>query len=295
VRIGNAAATQFQLDIYGEVMSALHVSSTLGVGEDDEEIWRLQCTLVEFIEQNWRRKDAGLWEMRGEQRHFVHSKVMAWVGVDRAVKAIERDGRVGPLERWRTLREEIHADVCARGFSDDRQAFTQYYGGDNLDASALLIAVVGFLPPDDLRVTQTVAAIEQELITDGLVYRYRNNGGLDGIRGQDRAFIPCSFWLVVYYALAGRRQEGRDLFTHLLSLRNQLGLLAEGYEKGLGQLGNFPLALSQAPLILAAHALDDPTRLTATVSGNAKTETADATSVTPQQPGAKSATQPETQ
>jgi GH15 family glucan-1,4-alpha-glucosidase len=269
VRIGNAAAEQFQLDIYGEVMNALHVSAAIDVGADDEDIWPLQCKLVEFIEQNWRRKDAGIWEMRGEQRHFVQSKVMAWVGVDRGIKAIENTGRLGPLERWRRLREEIHTDVCAHGFNDDRQAFTQYYGGDGLDASALLIPLVGFLPLDDVRVRQTVAAIEQELLTDGLVHRYRNDDGLDGIHGHDRAFIPCGFWLVDYYAFAGRQQEARELFTHLLSLRNHLGLLAEGYGPDVGQLGNFPLALSQATLILAAHALDDPNRLIAAVSGNA--------------------------
>ena len=294
VRIGNAAADQFQLDIYGEVMNALHVSAASAVGADDEDIWPIQCELVEFIEQNWQRKDAGIWEVRGEQRHFVQSKVMAWVGVDRGIKAIESTGRPGPLERWRSLREEIHTDVCAQGFNEDRQAFTQYYGGDNLDASALLIPLVGFLPPDDIRVKQTVTAIEQELITDGLVYRYRNDDGLDGIRGHDRAFIPCSFWLVVIYALTGREQEARELFTHLLTLRNQLGLLAEGYEPDVGQLGNFPLALSQATLILAAHALDDPSRLMAAVSGNATTHTAKSASARLERSRPDPAAQPET-
>jgi GH15 family glucan-1,4-alpha-glucosidase len=251
VRIGNAAAEQFQLDIDGEVMNAIHVSSAIGVGEHDEDIWPLQCKLVEFIEQNWRREDAGIWEVRGEQRHFIHSKVMAWVGVDRAVKTIECDGRRGPLERWRRLREEIHADVCAQGFTKERESFTQYYGGDNLNASSLLIAPVGFLPPDDVRVKQTVAAIEQDLITDGLVYRHRNPRRAGRNPRSRPSLHPCSFWLVVYYAIAGRQQEARALFTHLLSLRNQLGLLAEGYELGLGPLGNFPLALSLNPWIVS--------------------------------------------
>jgi GH15 family glucan-1,4-alpha-glucosidase len=255
VRIGNDAARQFQLDVYGEVMDSIHLARRAGIAPD-RPAWHLQRVLLEFLESNWREPDEGIWEVRGPPRQFTHSKVMAWVALDRAVKGVERFGLDGPLERWRRLREEIHVEVCRDGFDPDRKTFTQYYGSRELDASLLMIPLVGFLPPSDPRVHGTVEAIERELVHDGLVFRYSTDSTVDGLPAGEAAFFACSFWLADNLALLGRRREARELFERLLSLRNDLGLLAEEYDPVAGrQVGNYPQAFSHVGLINTAHNL----------------------------------------
>jgi GH15 family glucan-1,4-alpha-glucosidase len=255
VRIGNAAAGQFQLDIYGEVLDALYQASTLGLGDVHGD-WDLQSALLEHLVTIWKEPDDGIWEVRGERRHFTYSKVMAWVALDRAIKSVERYRLPGPVGAWRKVRDEIHREVCERGFSAARGAFMQSYGSDALDASALLIPLVGFLPPSDPRVRSTVAAIERDLTASGLVLRYRHESTDDGLPGSEGAFLACSFWLIDNYVLLGRREEAHALFDRLLSLRNDLGLLAEEYDPRTGRmLGNFPQAFSHIALINSAHNL----------------------------------------
>jgi len=252
VRIGNGAHDQLQLDVYGEVMDTLHVAMKYGIQPQDDA-WRVQTALMEFLETGWRQPDSGIWEVRGPRRDFTHSKVMAWVAADRAVKAVERFGAAGPVERWRTLRDEIHRDVCARGFNSARNAFVQYYGSNVLDASLLMIPLVGFLPASDPRVTATVAAIQRELMRDGLVSRYQTESGVDGLPPGEGAFLACTFWLADNLALAGRHAEAREIFERLLALRNDLGLLAEEYDPVLRrQVGNFPQAFTHVCLINTA-------------------------------------------
>ncbi|MBO1414056.1 glycoside hydrolase family 15 protein [Streptomyces sp. FH025] len=250
VRVGNGAAGQLQLDVYGEVVEALHLAHLTGLARNDHA-HLLQLRLISWLEQHWREPDEGIWEVRGPRRHFVHSKVMAWVAVDRTVKLLEQTDCEGPVERWRELREEIHADVCAHGYDPERNTFTQYYGSRELDASLLLIPQVGFLPPDDKRVIGTVEAIQRELSTeDGFVLRYPTSGGVDGLPGDEGAFLACSFWLADALALIGRVGEARELFGKLLAIRNDLGLLAEEWDPRLKrQVGNFPQAFSHVPLI----------------------------------------------
>ena len=255
VRVGNAAATQLQLDVYGEVMDALHVARRAGLA-NDPDAWALQRALVEHLEVAWREPDEGIWEVRGPRRHFTHSKVMAWVAFDRAIKAVERHGASGPVERWRQLRADVHAEVCREGFDARRNTFTQYYGSEDLDASLLMIPLVGFLPATDSRVLGTVAAIERELMWDGFVQRYRPKEHIDGIPGGEGAFLACSFWLADNYALQGRREDALRLFERLLGLCNDLGLLAEEYDPhNQRQLGNFPQAFSHVMLINTARNL----------------------------------------
>ncbi|MBX6391666.1 MAG: glycoside hydrolase family 15 protein [Frankia sp.] len=263
VRVGNAAVDQFQLDVYGEVLDALHVArmATEVNGRDDS--WGLQTKLMEFLETGWRKADEGIWEVRGPRRHFTHSKVMAWVAADRAVKGIVESGLPGPVERWAALRDEIHREVCARGFDQERNTFTQYYGSKELDASLLNMPLVGFLPATDPRVVGTVAAIERELMEDGFVLRYptADDGAVDGLPPGEGAFLACTFWLADNYALAGRVDDARELFERLLALRNDVGLLAEEYDPRLGRLtGNFPQAFSHVPLVNTARTLTDALR-----------------------------------
>ncbi|MGW1895409.1 glycoside hydrolase family 15 protein [Streptomyces sp. NPDC002004] len=260
VRIGNGAATQLQLDVYGEVIETLHRARAAGLGIA-ETATDLQLLLIEWVEQHWRKPDEGIWEIRGPQKHFVHSKVMVWVAVDRTVQLIEAGEIAGPLERWRTLRDDIHRDVCEKGYDPERNTFTQSYGSRELDAALLLIPQVGFLPPDDARVIGTVEAIQRELSTDdGFVLRYPTAGaepGLDGLSGDEGAFLACSFWMVDALAMIGRVDEASTLFERLLSLRNDLGLLSEEWDPRLKrQVGNFPQAFTSVALIDSAITLE---------------------------------------
>jgi GH15 family glucan-1,4-alpha-glucosidase len=249
VRVGNAAAEQFQLDVYGEVMDALHQARSIGI-EPEASAWALQRALLNFLESNWDRPDEGMWEVRGPRRHFTHSKVMAWVAMDRAVKAVERFGLDGPVGRWRRLRAAIHDDVCRRGYDPERATFTQSYGSPALDASLLLIPKVGFLPPSDPRVRGTVEAVNRELCRNGFLLRYDTATGDDGLPSGEGAFLAATFWLVDALALIGRRDDARAVFERLLAVRNDVGLLAEEYHVVDGrQLGNFPQAFSHVALV----------------------------------------------
>jgi GH15 family glucan-1,4-alpha-glucosidase len=258
VRIGNAASGQIQLDVYGEVLDAMYAARRAGAPVVEAD-WMLERALVEHLETIWDQPDDGVWEVRGGRKHFTHSKVMAWVAIDRAVRSIEEFGLEGPLIKWRTLRKTIHDQVCARGFDAERNSFIQAYGSAALDASLLLIPMVGFLPPGDHRVRGTLAAIEKDLLRDGLVLRYDTGKPTDGLPPGEGAFLACSFWLVDNYILQGRRDDARELFTHLLSLRNDVGLLAEEYDPiAKRQLGNFPQAFSHLALVNSAHNLMGP-------------------------------------
>jgi GH15 family glucan-1,4-alpha-glucosidase len=255
VRIGNAAASQFQLDVYGEVLDTLYVGREAGLAHY-EDAWAFERALVDFVESHWRLPDNGIWEMRGAPQHFTHSKVMAWVALDRAVRSARRFGLAGPVKRWTALRTQIHRDVCRKGFNATRGTFVQHYGSQELDASLLLIPIVGFLPPTDARVRATVLAIERELCVDGLVMRYRKHPSPDGLPAGEGAFLPCSFWLADALALIGRKREARTRFAHLLALRNDVGLLAEEYDaRAKTMLGNFPQALTHVALVNTARNL----------------------------------------
>jgi GH15 family glucan-1,4-alpha-glucosidase len=258
VRIGNAAVNQRQLDVYGEVIDALWLGREAGAGYDRHS-WSLQRTLLDFLEKNWDSPDDGIWEVRGPRRHFVHSKVMAWVAFDRAYHATKL-GLPGPAERWREIRDRIHREVCEKGFDAARGAFTQSYGSAELDAAVLLIPEVGFLPADDPRVVSTVEAVQRELMADGLLKRYElatGGSGVDGLTGSEGAFLACSFWLVNALQMIGRAGEATELFERLLSLRNDVGLLSEEYDPRYHRLvGNTPQAFSHVPLIQAALNLD---------------------------------------
>jgi GH15 family glucan-1,4-alpha-glucosidase len=255
VRIGNAAAGQVQLDVYGEVLGALYFARKAGLPAVDAD-WSLECALIDHLDTIWDQPDDGIWEVRGGRKHFTHSKVMAWVAFDRAIRSAEEFGMEAPLDRWRKTRDAIHEQVCARGFDAERNSFVQSYGVKALDASLLLIPVVGFLPPSDPRVVGTVAAIERELVRDGLVIRYDTGESKDGLPPGEGAFLACSFWLVDNYVLQGRKDEAQALFDRLLALRNDVGLLAEEYDPvAKRQLGNFPQAFSHLSLINAARRL----------------------------------------
>ncbi|MBI3759923.1 MAG: glycoside hydrolase family 15 protein [Deltaproteobacteria bacterium] len=256
VRIGNAAHDQFQLDVYGEILDVFHVARRYGV-DPGEDAWNVVRVLIDFVEQHWREPDEGIWEVRGPRRHFTHSKVMAWVAVDRAVKGVERYGQQGPVEKWRALRDAIHEDVCRFGFRPDRNTFVQYYGSDTLDASVLMMSLVGFLPAEDPRIVGTVEAIQRDLMDEGLVRRYNTDAtNVDGLPPGEGAFLPCTFWLVDNLTMLGRYDEARAIFERLLSLCNDVGLLSEEYDpRGKRQLGNFPQAFTHVFLINTAHNL----------------------------------------
>jgi GH15 family glucan-1,4-alpha-glucosidase len=261
VRIGNAAVNQRQLDVYGEVIDALSLGRASGIAAD-RHTWSLQRALLSFLEKHWDEPDEGIWEVRGPRQHFVYSKVMAWVAFDRAVTAV-KNGMSGPAERWQAIRDQIHREVCEKGYDEKHGAFMQYYGSSQLDAAVLLIPEVGFLPPDDPRVVSTVRAVQRELMSDGLVRRYQltaadsGQPGPDGLPGSEGAFLACSFWLANALHLIGQDDEATELFERLLSLRSDLGLLSEEYDPRYGrQAGNTPQAFSHVPLIQAALNLD---------------------------------------
>ena len=255
VRIGNAASEQFQLDVYGELMDAMHLARRAGLAPNDDA-WALERALTGYLESVWQNPDNGIWEMRGPKRHFTHSKIMAWVAVDRMVKAVDNFALPGPVERWRNLRDSIHQEVCRRGFDSELGSFVQYYGGKELDASLLMIPLVGFLPPEDARVRGTVAAVERELLADHFVLRYRTKPETDALPPGEAAFLACTFWLADNYALLGRRDDAVELFERLLTLRNDVGLLAEEYDPSAKRLmGNFPQAFSHIALVNTAFNL----------------------------------------
>jgi GH15 family glucan-1,4-alpha-glucosidase len=282
VRIGNEAVDQFQLDVYGEVMDALFQARTTGFGAG-ASTWALQRSLMRVVEERWSAPDEGIWEVRGGSRHFTHSKLMAWVAADRAVRSVERFGVEGPVQEWRRLREEIRADILRNGYDADRKTFTQYYGSSELDAALLMIPMVGFLPADDERVVGTVAAIERELLVDGFVQRYTQDEAsrTDGLPPGEGAFLACTFWLADNYSLMGRHEEAVEVFERLLALSNDVGLLAEEYDPAARRLvGNFPQAFSHVPLINTARNLSlaggpsHPRKRTVTEGASPASETA---------------------
>jgi len=286
VRIGNAAHRQFQLDVYGELMDTFEHARKGGLAPD-ESGWEVQLALVEHVAGTWREPDYGLWETRGPPRHFTHSKVMAWVAFDRAIKAVERHGLPGPVEKWRAIRAEIHAEICSRGFDEGRNTFRATYDDTLLDASLLLLAQVGFIDHRDPRFLGTLAAIERDLLVDGFLRRYNTHQADDGLEPGEGAFLACSFWLADAYVSTGRRDDAEKLFERLLAIRNDLGLLAEEYDTSGGRLiGNFPQAFSHVGLINTAFNLTRaarPAEQRANVNGSAAR--APKTPARPKQPG----------
>ncbi|HEY9067098.1 MAG TPA: glycoside hydrolase family 15 protein, partial [Burkholderiaceae bacterium] len=258
VRIGNAASEQFQLDVYGEVMDMLHLARSVGL-QPEPHVWQIQKALVAFVASHWREPDEGIWEIRGPRRHFTHSKMMAWVAIDRAVKAVERFGLNGPVDEWRGLRDEIHAQVCASGFDTKRGCFVQHYGSTDLDASLLLMPLVGFLPPDDPRVHATIDAIQRELVVNDLVIRYPTVHGVDGLPPGEGTFLPCTFWFADSLAVTGRTDEAEAVFERLIATCNDVGLLSEEYDpRTRRMMGNFPQALTHMSLVNTARLLSMP-------------------------------------
>jgi GH15 family glucan-1,4-alpha-glucosidase len=258
VRVGNAASNQYQLDVYGEIMDSLHLARAADL-EPHPEAWPVQIALLKFLESHWDKPDEGLWEVRGLPRHFTHSKIMAWVAFDRAIKDAENEGLAGPIEVWRRLRDTIHAQVCEMGFDAANNTFIQSYGTKFLDASLLLIPQVGFLPPDDPRVIGTIVAVERYLMVEGLVMRYSTATDVDALPAGEGAFLACSFWLADSYVLTGRRAEAEALFERLLGLGNDVGLFSEEYDPRSGRmLGNFPQALTHMALVNTARLLSMP-------------------------------------
>jgi GH15 family glucan-1,4-alpha-glucosidase len=248
--------------VYGEVMDALHQARVAGIPPDDDA-WAMQQALLEWLESGWREADSGLWEIRGSTRHYVHSKVMCWVAFDRGIRAIETFGERGSADRWRSLRDEVHREVCDNGWNADKRSFRQSYGSDEVDASLLMIPMVGFLPPGDERVIGTVEAVQRELTVNGFVERYPTHAetsSIDGLPGQEGAFLLCTFWLADALNLIGRTDEATALFERLVSLRNDVGLLAEQYDAVAGRmLGNFPQAFSHIGLVNTALNLTQST------------------------------------
>lgn len=252
VRVGNAAWQQLQVDVFGEIMDTLHLARQAGLA-NDENAWRLQKNLLACLETMWDQPDEGIWEIRGPRQHFTHSRVMAWLAFDRAVKSAEEFQLEGPVDRWKSLRATIHDQVCREGFDPKRNSFVQFYGGDTLDASLLMIPMVGFLPPSDPRVAGTVAAIEQNLVKDGFVQRYATREGVDGLPPGEGVFLPCTFWLADNYVLLGRVDDARQLFERLLALCNDVGLISEEYDVRARRLvGNFPQAFTHIALVNTA-------------------------------------------
>ena len=260
VRVGNAASEQFQLDVYGELLDSMYQASRAGIASTEAD-WRLEMALLEFLEKRWEAPDYGIWEIRGEPKHFTHSKMMAWVAFDRGIKLVEECNCKAErhYDRWVKLRDQIHHQVCDLGFNKKKQAFTQFYGSEEMDASILMMPLLGFLPPDDERVRSTVEAVERDLSRDGFVLRYRTNeNNVDGLPGHEGVFLLCSFWLADCLHLIGRRQEARELFERLLALQNDVGLYAEEYDPvGKRMLGNFPQAFSHVALVNTARILSD--------------------------------------
>jgi len=263
VRVGNAAFKQYQLDVYGEVMDMLHLTRKLDLPPSDDA-WRVQSALMRFLESGWKEPDEGIWEVRGPRRHFTHSKVMAWVAFDRAVSAVEKFALKGPVERWRAMRDEIRAEILEKGFRDDVNAFTQFYGSPNADASLLMLPALGFIAADDPRMIGTIAHIRAQLENHGLLHRYPTSETIDGLPPGEGTFLLCTFWLADTLALSGRYEEAEEIFERLLALRNDVGLLSEQYDPvALRQLGNFPQAFSHVGLINTAQNLrrqDGPSR-----------------------------------
>ena len=255
VRIGNGAVNQLQLDVYGELMDALHVGRKFNL-DPSRAGWQFQKALLAELEGKWRRPDEGIWEVRGGRQNFTYSRLMAWVAFDRGIKAVEDYGQDGPAARWRTVRDAIRGDILQNGWSEKRKSFVQAYGGEALDAALLHVPLVGFLPPDDPRVVGTIEAIKRDLVEDGLVLRYQVEHTADGLKGREGAFLVCSFWLADALAMMGRLDEAEALFERLLALRNDLGLLAEEYDpRAKRQLGNFPQAFSHVGLVNTANNL----------------------------------------
>ncbi len=260
VNIGNAAYTQLQIDVYGEVLGTLYLAREAGF-EEPEHGWTMQVQFVEYLESIWDQPDDGMWEVRGGRRHFTSSKIMAWLAIDRAIRSAEQFGLDGPLDRWKALRERMHREICDKGYDAGRNTFTQSYGSSALDASLFALFKSQFLPVDDPRVVGTIEAIEKELIVDGLVLRYRASDGSDGLAGGEGAFLACSFWLVEAYATQGRDADARALFERLIALCNDVGLMAEEYDtKASRQVGNFPQAFSHLSLVNAALVIDEVAR-----------------------------------
>ena len=252
VRVGNAAHKQFQLDVFGELMDTFHMARREGLPAE-EDAWHVQRVLMEFLETAWKEPDEGIWEVRGPRRHFTHSKVMAWVAADRMIKAVECFGLTGPVERWKKVRRAIHREVCEQGFDAAQNAFVQYYGSDQLDASLLMIPLVGFLPAKDPRVVGTVAAVERELMHHGFVARYNCEVEVDGLPHGEGTFLPCTFWLADNLVMMGRRADAEALMSRVLAVRNDVGLLSEEYDPLAKRLlGNFPQAFSHLGLINTA-------------------------------------------
>jgi GH15 family glucan-1,4-alpha-glucosidase len=252
VRIGNGAFRQFQLDVYGELLDAMYQSRRIGL-EPEQAAWNFEKAVLRFLETAWKESDEGIWEVRGPRRHFTHSKVMAWVAFDRAVKSVERFKVEGPVDRWRGLRDIIHREVCRNGFNRSKNAFVQYYGAKETDASLLMIPLVGFLPADDPRMKGTVDLIERELMRDSFVLRYKTATTVDGLPPGEGVFLPCSFWLADNYVMQGRQHEAEKLFRRLLGLCNDVGLISEEYDPKSDRLvGNFPQAFTHVGLINTA-------------------------------------------
>src|SRR6266699_3599215 len=266
VRVGNAASTQFQLDVYGEVLAAVWQGDRAGIKMTEAD-WSLMVAIMKFLESHWQEPDEGIWEVRGGRQQFTHSKMMAWLAFDRAIKLVENCGCAAydNVDRWQKIRDQIHAEVCERGYNPKKKAFTQVYGSDALDASLLTMPLVGFLPVSDERINRTIEAIERELTEDGFVLRYRpQETGVDGLPGSEGVFLPCSFWLADCWHLLGRKKEARELFERLLDVRNDLGLLSEEYDpRNKRQLGNFPQAFSHVALVSCARILSDEDMLVA--------------------------------
>jgi GH15 family glucan-1,4-alpha-glucosidase len=259
VRVGNAASGQLQLDVYGELMDTLGRARAHGVvarGVDVDIVWRIQVAITRFLAEHWSDPDNGIWEVRGPRRLFTHSKVMAWVAFDRAVRGIENNGLDGPLDEWRAVRDAIHAEVCEKGWNAEVGAFTQFYGAAELDASLLILPLVGFLPADDERVVRTVDAIELHLMQDGFIRRYQNESGVDGLPGREEMFLPCTLWLVDCLVLMGRVDEAAAIFRRVAVIANDVGLFSEEYDPVRRRLlGNFPQALTHVGIVNSARGL----------------------------------------